>query len=85
MLSELRERIDEIDENLIKMLNERGEVALKIGKEKRKAGIEITDKGREEDVLRQVKSTNRGPFSNSQMVEIFQKIISEAKRLEEVH
>ncbi len=84
MIHELRRRIDQIDRDLVKLLSRRGEIALQIGDEKRESGLDITDDDREEEVLSGVKEANAGPFSDSQIVEIYRKIISETKNLEEV-
>ncbi|MFP3952715.1 MAG: chorismate mutase [Candidatus Acetothermia bacterium] len=84
MIDELRNQIDEIDRDLVRLLNDRGKVAAQIGEEKRKTGREITDTQREEEVLSRVKEANYGPFSDPQIVEIYRKIILETKNLEEV-
>ena len=47
----LRKRIDQIDEELIKLLEERLDIARAIGVEKAKKGLPILDMARERDVL----------------------------------
>lgn len=54
-IHELREKIDEIDEEILELLDERVAVARKIGEIKREKGISITDAEREEEVLKRVK------------------------------
>ncbi|MFO7992167.1 MAG: chorismate mutase [Thermoplasmata archaeon] len=50
-IHELRERIDQIDKEILKLLHERIAVAKEIGKIKRERGIPITDADREKMVL----------------------------------
>lgn len=54
-IHELRERIDEIDEEILELLDERVAVAKKIGEIKRERNILITDAEREEEVLERAK------------------------------
>jgi chorismate mutase len=53
-LEEHRKRIDQIDEEILKLLEERVEEARKIGEEKRKAGKSVRDPAREDEVLEHV-------------------------------
>ncbi|MFW6065173.1 MAG: chorismate mutase [Candidatus Natronoplasma sp.] len=50
-IHEHRNRIDQIDEEILKLLEERVAVAKEIGKIKREKGISITDTYREKVVL----------------------------------
>lgn len=57
-IEEHRKRIDEIDEKILRLLEERVAEAHMIGEEKRKAGKPISDPAREKEVLEKVtKST----------------------------
>ncbi len=64
-LYELRKRIDEIDEQIIELLEERLRIAKEIGEIKRELNLPIRDEKREEEVLKRV-----GKFK-----EIFEKIV----------
>ena len=50
-LDELRKRIDAMDADLVRLLNERTEIALEIGKLKRSRGEEVYVPAREKEVL----------------------------------
>ncbi len=50
-LEELRQRIDEIDREIIRLLEERFAMAEEIGELKRSMGLEVEDEAREREVL----------------------------------
>ena len=81
----LRRRIDELDEQLVRLLNERATCALAIGRFKQDLHIEIYQPGREHEVLRHVQGCTvamGGPLSPSALARLFERIIDEARRLE---
>lgn len=59
-LSDWRERIDNIDHQLINLLNERMQCAQAIGRIKKAAGQPIRDPERELDVIAKIKAYNQG-------------------------
>ncbi|MBN2014658.1 MAG: chorismate mutase [Candidatus Altiarchaeota archaeon] len=62
-LEEHRRRIDEIDNEILRLIEERVNIAKKIGKEKKKLGKDIPDLGREKQVLDKITEStelNRG-------------------------
>ena len=81
-IDELRRRIDEIDEQLVRLLNARAECALAIGREKRVLGLEVYQPAREKDVLQHVQTINRGPLDDHAVKRLFERVIDEARRLE---
>jgi chorismate mutase len=81
-LDGLRRDIDAIDEQLVRLLNERAKCALAVGLAKKEAGLEIYQPGREADVLDHVQHVNRGPLDNGAVKRLFERIIDEARRLE---
>jgi chorismate mutase len=83
-LDALRRRIDELDEQLVRLLSERAACALEIGHVKKLAGMEIYQPSREADVLAHVQSINSGPLDNGAMRRLFERIIDEARRLERI-
>ena len=82
-LGNWRQRIDEIDLELTKLLNERMSCALQIGAIKRMAGRPIRDPEREQALIKKLKEFNHGPMRDETIEEIFRRIIAEAVHLEE--
>jgi chorismate mutase len=83
-LDELRREIDAIDEQLVRLLSERAECALRIGHEKKLAGMDVYQPSRETEVLDHVQRINSGPLDNAAMKRLFERIIDEARRLERI-
>jgi chorismate mutase len=78
----LRQRIDELDEALVRLLSARAECALAIGRAKKELGLEVYQPAREADVLDHVQRLNQGPLDNGAMKRLFERVIDEARRLE---
>ena len=78
----LRRRIDEIDQQLVKLLNERAGCALEIGQHKEARGLPIYQPAREAEVLKNVRTGNPGPLDDGAVTRLFERIIDEARRLE---
>jgi chorismate mutase len=81
-IDELRRRIDEIDQRLVKLLNERAACAVEIGRLKESAGQPIYQPSREAEVLANVRAGNQGPLDHGAVTRLFERIIDEARRLE---
>ena len=84
-IEDLRRRIDELDEELVKLLNERASCALEIGRLKQQVGMQIYQPHREAEVLKHVQGCTTamgGPLSPAALARLFERIIDEARRLE---
>jgi chorismate mutase len=84
-IDQLRQRIDELDERLVELLNERAACALRIGEIKQTLGLEIYQPDRESQVLGHVREHGvaiKGPLSAAALTRLFERIIDEARRLE---
>jgi chorismate mutase len=78
-----RTEIDEIDRELLRLLNRRARLAMKVGALKRVAGLPCCDSERERLVLRTLQQANTGPLDTRAITELFRSIIDESKRMEE--
>ncbi len=79
---ELRERVDEVDRELIRILNERARIVQEMVTIKAEAGKTLFDPKREEEILRRVAEENEGPIYDSSMREIFELILHRIRDLE---
>ncbi|GAC1702987.1 MAG: chorismate mutase [Candidatus Acidiferrum sp.] len=81
-LHDWRQRIDEIDEKLVQLLNERSHCALEIGRLKQEANLPLYQPDREKEVLQNAESNNSGPLTNAAIRRLFERIIDEARSAE---
>jgi chorismate mutase len=77
-----RTEIDEIDRELLRLLNRRARLAIKLGALKTKAGLPCCDPERERAVLGRLKQANPGPLDQDAVTKLFRRIIRESRRLE---
>jgi chorismate mutase/prephenate dehydratase len=78
----LRKKIDQIDEKVVALLNDRASLALRIGHSKRLNNTEIYVPAREQEVLRRVCRLNRGPLSEQAIRGVFREVIGTCRSLE---
>ena len=57
LIESLRKRIDELDEQLVRLLSARAACALEVGRAKKAMGVQIYQPGRETEVLAHVVQT----------------------------
>ena len=81
-LNALRARIDEIDRAVVDLLNERADLAVRIGHEKRLSGVPLYDPAREDAIMQHVTGLATGPLSASAMRRVFERIIDETRSVE---
>lgn len=82
-ISDWRGRIDTVDRILVDLINRRMEYALEIGKIKGDQGQPVRDAERERSVLAALKKHNCGPVSDAALEDIFQRLMEEARDLED--
>jgi len=81
-LKKLRVSIDSIDSRILKLLNERAKVTLRVGSVKSKRNESIYVPERESEVYKKLSDSNKGPLSNAALQAIYREIMSSALGLE---
>jgi chorismate mutase len=82
-LRRLRRRIDALDRRLVRLLNERAELARDVGLAKASTGRRaIRDPEREREVLLRVSMANHGPTPQADLIAIFKRLFAVARSLE---
>ena len=79
-----RQRIDEIDSQLNRLLNARSACALEIGRVKRRVGLPVYSPEREAAILERVSRECPGPLDGTAVRRVFERIIDESRRLERI-
>src|SRR6266511_6433960 len=77
-----RSRIDALDGELLRLLNERARIALKVGESKKEAGASLCDHTREREVIERMCGTNEGPLDDRAIVELYRAVIHESRRIQ---
>ena len=81
-LKGLRRAIDSIDSRVLKLLNERASITLKVGKIKSRSNESIYVPNRESEVYKRLADNNKGPLSNAALQAIYREVMSSALNLE---
>jgi chorismate mutase len=81
-VDDYRKRIDQIDDQLMKLLNARSACAVEIGRIKRHIGMPVYQPEREKWILERVARNNPGPLDSGAVRRVFERVIDESRRLE---
>ncbi|HEV2425638.1 MAG TPA: chorismate mutase [Terriglobia bacterium] len=81
-LERCRKQIDAIDEQLLKLLNQRAEWAVRAGRWKKTYHQSVWQPEREAQILQHVENSNPGPLDDAAIRRLFERIIDEARSLE---
>ena len=81
-IDDWRSRIDGLDKQLLRLLNERAGIALKVGESKKEAGASLCDHTREREVIERMCEANEGPLDDRAIVELYRAIIHESRRIQ---
>lgn len=81
-LSELRERLDRIDDQITDLYQERMEVCGEVGEYKVKTGQKVFDRQREKEKLADVASKVTGDFNKKGIQELYQQLMSMSRKLQ---
>lgn len=79
-LKKYREQIDRIDDELLKLFNQRAGLAQQIGHAKGNSAVLRPE--REAQVLQRLQASNQGPLSNASVAQLFTEIMSQCRALE---
>jgi chorismate mutase len=83
-IDEIRQAIDALDSDLLRIFNERAALALKIGEIKKGLGLPVYDPSREKKIFARMTADNPGPLDDGAIVRLFERVIDESRRLERI-
>ena len=81
-LTELRERIDAIDEEIVRLYEQRMEISRQVAEYKIANGKKVLDKQREAEKLARVKALTHSEFNACGIAELFEQIMSMSRKLQ---
>lgn len=81
-INKYRKKIDEIDDTILSLINQRLICGQKIGAIKKKTGSKVLDRTREKEILDRLAKNNPGPLSEDVVFHIFQVIMSASRDIQ---
>ena len=81
-LLELRGQLDELDEKIVALYEERMAISAKVADYKIETGKKVFDRVREEEKLKKVRSLTHDPFNAHGVQELFEQIMSMSRKLQ---
>ncbi|MFM2035414.1 MAG: hypothetical protein RL459_679 [Pseudomonadota bacterium] len=81
-LPELRVQIDALDQNILSLLNQRAQVAERVGEVKRREGTPFFRPDRVAQVIEKIRQSNQGPLKGDHVAAIWREVMSACLALE---
>lgn len=81
-LKQLRDELKEKDREIVRLLNERAEISVKIGKIKAERGLDVYDASQEAKIFEHLKDINGNVLPEKYLKTIFREILSASRALQ---
>jgi shikimate dehydrogenase len=81
-IASFRQRIDEIDDQILELINQRLLAAGQIGEIKNRSGAAVVDSKRESQIYQRLSSLNEGPLKENALHRIFRAVIAAGRGIQ---
>jgi len=81
-ISDWREKIDELDVQIVRLISQRAKAARAIGDLKRDAKLPVYEPQREQAVFDRVRAANPGPLGDAELLHVYERIIDVMRSLQ---
>ena len=81
-IADWRRKIDELDQQLVRLINQRAECAIEIGRLKRNQDMPVYEPDRERVIFENIARNNGGPLSNMQLRQIFERLVDVMRQIQ---
>lgn len=81
-LEELRKRLDEIDNQIVNLYEQRMEICAHVGEYKIQTGKKVLDRQREKEKLENVAGKASNPFNKKGVTELYEQLMSMSRKLQ---
>jgi chorismate mutase len=81
-ISDWRKKIDELDIEIVRLINQRAAAARAIGELKKTANLPVYEPRREQDVFDRVRAANPGPLDDAELLHVYERIIDVMRTLQ---
>ena len=77
-----RRKIDDLDRELVRLINERARCAHEIGKLKRNSAMPIYEPDREKIIFQNIARSNEGPLSDVQLRQVYERLVDVMRQIQ---
>jgi chorismate mutase len=81
-ISDWRDKIDGLDEQIVQLLSQRAAAAVEIGKLKAKINVPVYEPMREQAVIDHVRTVNPGPLTDMQVQDVYERLMDVMRALQ---
>ncbi len=81
-IADWRKKIDELDRQLVRLINERAQCAHEIGKLKRNSAMPIYEPDREKIIFQNIARDNEGPLSDVQLRQVYERLVDVMRQIQ---
>src|ERR1017187_2538862 len=81
-IEDWRQKIDVVDRQLVRLINERAQCAQEIGKLKRDSAMPIYEPDREKIIFQNIARINAGPLSDVQLRQVYERLVDVMRQLQ---
>ena len=81
-MGDWRDKIDDVDQRLVKLLNERARYVLEIGALKKELKLPVYEPRREAEIFQNIKTWNGGPLDYEAVKRVFERVIDEMRSIQ---
>ncbi|MFA5701038.1 MAG: chorismate mutase [Desulfuromonas sp.] len=83
-IDDLRMKIDQLDQELLHIFNQRADLALQIGHLKKELDLPVYAPDREQYIFDKMQQLNPGPLDDQAIKRLFERVIDESRTLERI-
>jgi chorismate mutase-like protein len=81
-IADWRRKIDDLDRQLVRLMNERAQCAHEIGKLKRNSAMPIYEPDRERIIFQNIARANAGPLSDVQLRQVYERLVDVMRQIQ---
>jgi chorismate mutase len=83
LVAHTRQRIDELDRAIVRLLNQRAENAALVGSLKQNLDLPVLSRAREKAVLKNIAAANHGPLTDVQLLGIYKRVLRSMRAIQQ--
>lgn len=81
-IADWRQKIDDLDRQLVRLINQRAQCAQEIGRLKRDSAMPVYEPDREKIIFQNIARINEGPLSDMQLRQVYERLVDVMRQLQ---